>query len=817
MQKPGILIFAILLIVIVVSLSIWLTNDQDQPLSQTCLSFSDGIAQSQGTDGGTADYETYAGLAIPPLHPEQALDRFELEEGFRIEVVAHEPMIADPVAMDIDADGRLWVVEMPSYNMDAHDILVNTDERTTEREQALYDQMPPEELKGRVVILEDTDGDGKMDTHRVFYDGLFRPRAIKVLSDGVLVGEPPNLWVIRDTNKDGKGDSKELIFDSFGVDDPTQVQSLPGGLAWGLDNWIHSAHGFPSIRRKGDLWLSRHQERLGQWGISQNDWGRFYSSSNGWPLETTLVPYGYSQRHPIFRVSSGKSARIAPNRPVWPAHAPATNRNYRIGHIAREDGSIKVAAGTASTVIYRGDQFGEHYRGNAFTPIAAGNLIKRILIDEDPAEIEADASFAYEEREFLTSTDERFRPINIYNAPDGSLYIVDMYRGLYDYLLWVTDHLREYSLKNELYKPTGKFGRIYRVVRDDRQIDYQTPKFSSMTHHEVLAYLHHENGHLRDQAQQVLVQCFSASVVPSLEQIVFDSSAEAYTRLHALWTLEGLNRSDYGQERLTEISIRALNDTHPRMRSSAIRILESELGQNSSDVLAHMKKMIDDESPYVQLQLLASLGESTDDEALALMASILNANSEVDYFQEMALTGVYQREEKFSQILIKNHNWSEDGSEGQEFIFTSLVKSKEEAGDIDLDHLTQDQRDLFFSGQVLYETCIACHGDRGQGSGVGSALNGSSWVQGEPEALVRIVLQGFEGGATERGDDISGVMPAHGYLSNQDISSILTFIRQSWDNEASPVETGDVGRIRVETENRGSLWTPEELRTFKQK
>lgn len=783
--------------------SLWFQAcESEKTLGDTCLTLSAGLAGSGGYDAVEADYDKYADLRIPPLHPDDAMQRFELEEGFRIELVAHEPMVTDPVAMDIDSDGRLWVIDMPSF-MPVHD--------RSERETIPLQQVP----EARLVVLEDTNGDGTMDTHRVFRDELILPRGVKVLNDGVLVGEPPNVWFIRDTNGDGKGDTREIVYSSYGDPMIDNVQNMPNNLIWGMDNWIHSSHdNVESIRRIDGQWQTRPFNRLGQWGMNQDDWGRLYSAHNTNPLQTHLVPYGYSERHPLFQVRTGKNQNIAPNAPMWPAHVVGLNRGYRIGQEVREeDGTLKTATATTAPVIYRGDQFGDEYRGNAFTPEPAGNLIKRYIIDGDPAEIDAEAHFAYEEREFLTSTDERFRPVNMYNSPDGALYVIDMYRGLFETALSLTDHLREYTVEHDLHKPVGEFGRIYRIVREDRDINYNTPRFSKMMPEQVIEYLSHENGNLRDQAQQVLVQCSPGEVITELEEIVHAESAEAYSRLQALWTLEGYDRSIYPQSRLDEIAQRSLEDGHPRIRAAAIRILEPLLAQGSSELLARLEAMAQSEySPYVNLQLLASLGESADDQALHLMAGILDANSNSPYFREMALTGVYQREKQMAQILRTSFGWSDDLNLHRE-ILANLAEAEAELPEVSLDHLTDAQQQLFETGRQHYRTCMACHGPQGEGmGGTGTPLAGSEWVQGDPEALVRILMQGFSGGAAERGENISGVMPGHDYLTDEQLAGILTYIRQSWDNEAAPIAPEEVQQIREKSSDRRTTWTPDELR-----
>lgn len=782
-------------------------NTDDRSLGERCLSLSANIAQAQSGEAGQADYEPYADLVVPPLPPEEALETFDLVEGFRIEVVAHEPMITSPVAMDIDSDGRLWVVDMPSY-MPGDDMDVLQDAvATMERERV------PE---GRVTVLEDTNGDGQMDTHRVFADSLILPRAIKVLHDGVLVGEPPNVRLLRDTDGDGKADSEEIVYSSYGDASDPNNHGFPGGLIWGMDNWLHSSNeNVESIRRVSGHWQTRPFNRLGQYGMSQDNWGRLYSSSNSWPLHTHFVPHGYSDRHPRFNISEGQNVRIAPNKPLWPSHPTGVNRGYRDGML-RDDSTLVQFTSASSTTIYRGAQFGSEYVGNAFTPEPVGNLIKRMIVEGDPSEIETEARFAYEDREFLTSTDERFRPVNMYTAPDGGLYVVDMYRGVFEHASHLTDYLRNYTIEHDLHKANGPYGRIYRIVREDQDVDYDTPRFSELTANEAAGYLRHDNGSLRDQAQQVLAQCSPQEVIPELEEMVAAGQEESdWTRLQALWTLEGFDRSVYGQEELTRTALEALDDDHARLRASAIRILEPALATGDEEVLTSLESLAGDPAPYVRLQLLASLGEITGGTGLDLMARVLDENSDSPYFREMALTGVYQREAQLGERLRDEYGWSSDRGEGYAQLLAALDEAEEERPQKDLSGLTEAQRTLYENGRQKYSSCTNCHGQEGGGvSGVGSALDGSEWVQGDPEALVRIVLQGFSGAAEERGEDISGVMPGHHYLSDEDVASILTYIRQSWDNDAVPVSPEEVERIRRETEDRQDTWSPDELRQF---
>jgi mono/diheme cytochrome c family protein/glucose/arabinose dehydrogenase len=777
-------------------------GDKKTESAEDILTLSSSIAKSEGSGLQEFDYNEYSHLKVPPLEPEEALEKFKLEEGFRIEVVAHEPMVVDPIAMDIDADGRLWVIDMPAY-MPVHDL--------DALETSALERAPA----ARVVVLEDSDKDGKMDIQRVFFSGLILPRAIKVLNDGILVGEPPNVWFIRDSNGDGRGDEKILVDDGFGDHTDPNIHSFPGGLMWGMDNWLHSSNNnVESIRKMNGVWKTMPFRRLGQWGMSQDNWGRLYSSNNSRPLQAHLVPYGYSSRHPHFTVEAGINVSMG-GHSVWPAHPAGVNRGYRDG-ILRADSTLANATAASGTVIYRGDQFGEEYVGNAFSPEPGANLIKRYMIEDRPAEIEAEARYAYEGREFLTSTDERFRPVNIYNAPDGTLYVLDMYRGILEHASHLTEYLRNHAVNNDLQVPTGKYGRIYRIVREDNAVNYDSPQFSQMEPEEWVAFLSHKNGLLRDLAQQVLVQSSISDFIPKIEAIVTDKANVPYVRLQALWTLEGYDQTVYPYEDMSDLALKAMKDPHPRVRAAAIRILEQALSDKSEKVLSQMNALAEAEtSPYVKLQLLASLGESDAPAALDLMAMILDKNHTSVYFREMALTGVYKREAAFAEILQNEYQWSAEN----EGVFSQLLSSLAEADQmnetIDISHLSVSDQELFGKGKDLFNTCGACHGVKGEGvDGVGPALEGSDWVQMDPDIPVRIVMQGFAGGVVERKENIVGVMPGHAYFTDNEVAAVLTFTRQSWGNSAVPIDPEIVTKIREKTKGRNETWTPNELRSL---
>ena len=393
-----------------------------------------------------------ASKTSPVLTPGEALKSFVLPPGYRLELVASEPLIQDPVFIDWDPEGRMWAVEMPGYMLDI----------TASREL---------EPLGRVVVFEDTNADGKMDKRTVFADGLVLARALKVLDRGVLVGEPPNLWLMRDTNGDLKMDSRELVTDTYGRRD-ANVEHNANGLFWAMDNRLYTSETDTYVRlRNGKFEVNKTLSR-GQWGLSQDDAGRIYRNTNSSALYVDLVPTPYFTRNPTMLRTRGSYEFLGQDgndiNITWPIHPTAgVNRGYQDG-VLREDGTLSSFTAVAAPTIYRGDRLPAELSGNAFVVEPSANLVSRIIIDDDGKGLRGRK--AYARGEFIVSTDERFRPVYLSSAPDGTLYVVDLYRGIIQHKGYITEYLRDQILSRNLEQPTG-LGRVYRVVHETTKRD----------------------------------------------------------------------------------------------------------------------------------------------------------------------------------------------------------------------------------------------------------------------------------------------------------------------------------------------------------
>jgi len=808
----------------------------------------------------------------PPLSPEEALKTFRLQPGFRIELVAAESLVETPVAMQFDPNGRIWVVEMRGYMRNIQGVGEN-------------------EPWGRIVVLDDTNADGKMDRSTVFLDHLVMPRALCLVRDGLLVAEPPKLWFCRDTDGDDRADEKiEVANDYATQNDPelgknSNPEHASNGLMLALDNWIHSLeHGYRYRNDRGRWLREPTLASRGQWGMSQDDFGRLVFNSNSDHLRGDLVPYEYLRRNTNYH-AAGANVQLAKDQSVWPIRVtPGVNRGYQKDIL--RDGKLASFTAACGPVIYRGDNFPAGFRGNAFVAEPAANLIRRSILVEQDAIVTA--TNAYEHAEFLASTDERFRPVNLCNGPDGALYIVDMYRGIIQHRMYVTTFLRRQIEERGLDKPLDQ-GRIYRVVHEGAK-PAARPRLAKASTSELVRTLSHPNGWWRDTAQRLLVERADESSVPRLRTLA-RSDHEPLGRLHGLWTLQGLKKLD-------ESTVRAaLQDEHPKIRGAAIRLYEP-FARAQSEAAARLRALLKDPNADVQLQLALSLGELRDD---ASLAALVTANSVHLYIREAVLSSIGGRELEFLERLLDEKSWSEQ-TEAREVFLQALAKcifaarkserinrllrlaaqqqgsilwrqfalldgvldtfppppkdkpnqqpnparldtepqalsalqksevtetrargeklaslltwpGKPEQETTVIQPLTAEQQKRFEAGKELYiVTCGACHQADGNGQdGLAPPLLNSDWTTGSEQRLIRISLHGLRGPITVNNRTYELEMPSMAVLDDEQLASILTYIRREWGHAASAIEPSTIATVRKATEKRDEAWTESEL------
>ncbi|MCA8966775.1 MAG: protein containing Coagulation factor 5/8 type, partial [Planctomycetes bacterium] len=433
-------------------------------------------AQEQASGSVAPDPDKLASVA--PLAPEDAMAAIELPPGYHLELVACEPMIREPAALAWDGNGRMYVAELRTYMQD-------------------IDGTGELEPTSRVSLLDDTDGDGRMDRHTVFVDGLVLPRMILTLQDSIVVRETGtlDLFEYRDTDGDGVADEKKLVF--AGGPRGGNLEHQPSGLDWNVDNLLYVTYTDRRYRyRDGKISALPLPAGDGQWGMTHDDWGQcFYSRAGG-----EVVAANFQQNMQYGRLDlPGQLA--AGFDECWPIDAipDVQGGPARI----RADNTLNHFTGCCGQVVYRGGRLPPELYGNLFVPEPVGRLVRRATVGDDRGK--RVLTNAHPGAEFLRTKDANFRPVNMYTAPDGTLYIVDMYRGIIQEGNWVQkgSYLRGVVQQYGLDRNIGR-GRIYRLVHDGYTRGPR-PRMLDESAAELVAHLGHPNGWWRDTAQKLIV------------------------------------------------------------------------------------------------------------------------------------------------------------------------------------------------------------------------------------------------------------------------------------------------------------------------
>jgi mono/diheme cytochrome c family protein/glucose/arabinose dehydrogenase len=697
------------------------------------------------------------------LSPEESIKTMKLPAGYHLELVASEPMIEEPVAIVWDGNGIMYVAEMSSYMQDL---------------QGTGEGLPTCKIKR----LEDTDGDGKMDKSSIYIDSLILPRMMLALDDRLVVNETYtyNLYSYRDKNGDGKADEKTLVYHNENPID-ANLEHQQTGLVWNIDNWIYVTTSPVRYRYKNGMLEadSLMGSPGGQWGLTHDNYGRlFYSSAGGEKPATNF------QVNPVYGEMDFKEQRDSTFDEVWPIVAtPDVQGGLQRLHA---DSTLNHFTASCGQSIFRGDRLPKSMQGDLFICEPVGRLIRRAKVSEkDGITI---LKNAYDKREFIASTDMNFRPINTATGPDGCLYIVDMYHGIIQESAWTQpdSYINPQIRRKNLDKNKNR-GRIYRLVHDDYKAGPK-PQLLIASNDELIGYLSHENGWWRDNAQKQLVMKNDQSVVPELKKIVLQQSSfvdklkfwkaepTALGRLHAMWTLEGLDAID------EEIVLYGLNDGDKEIKKAAIRLSEKFLAKDNQTILARLMKMKDEKDMGLKVQLALSLKYSNNRAVPNFLKEFLKANVENKFLAKSV-----------SRSLLKTDE--------------SLAELRDNTKDMSV-----KDRDLVFEGANNFkQLCATCHGSDGKGvlSNLAPPLAGSPRVNGERSELINLVLHGLKGPIDNK--KYPDVMPAQKGQSDQYIASVLSYIRSSFGNKAELIKSGDVKDVRSKTHDRQGAWTLEEL------
>ncbi len=806
----------------------------------------------------------------PARTAEEELETFQLEPGFKIQLVASEPMVQDPVFITFDEDGRLWVIEMRGFM---------TDTLGSEEDKPI----------GRISVLEDIDGDGVMDKSTVYLDSLVMPRALGFFADGVLVSENLALWVTKDLDGDLKADTKTLLDSTYASSG--NPEHSDNGLLRNVDNWYYNAKSRLRYKYKSGQWIRDTTEFRGQWGISHDDIGRLYYNYNWSQLHADMVPPNYFSRNPNHNPSTGIDHGVTLDRSVYPIReTPAVNRGYIPGVLSENQRLLEFTA-ACSPWIYRATLFPEEFYGNAFIAEPAGNLVKRNVLAQIGSKVEGrDPSPG---REFLASTDERFRPVDFTTGPDGALYIADMYRGLIQHGEYLTPYLTEQTVGRGLEMPVH-LGRIWKIVPDDKS-SRANVKLSRASDSELIRYLSDEDGWYRDMAQRLLIERGNPKVKDELLKLTADNQARELGRFHALWTLEGLDLLD------EHVLFQLLENESGLLQITSLRLLEPfamKYSESRSRLAAVMRihTLNASEKEALQLALSSHVLSARDQEEV--LKPILTAYGSQAMIRDAMLSGLRQREYSLLRTLWNSSEWDHQDQNKEiflEMLTTAVVKGgvnaelksliamadspgKEldwkqkilisgmsiEAANakdrtpialasepslflrtdlpVDENRVGMLKRLFTWPGYQASEVlaienqlddkalkqfslgrqkfmvgCAGCHGSDGGGDPrMGPPLAGSEWVTGDERRLAMILLHGLEGpievaGIIYDAPEILPVMPAHATMDDASIAAILTYIRNEWGNHAPPVSGRLVSSTRMTSQGRVYPWSAEEL------
>ena len=558
--------------------------------------------------------------------PDDPLATFELEEGFQIELVASEPLVADPVAMEVDESGLVFVLEMPGYPLDVNPT-------------------------GRVRTLRDTDGDGVLDESTVFADGFILPTGLMRWKEGLLVTAPPDVFYVADTDEDGTADHREVVLTGFARSNPQHNFNKP---LYGLDNWIYLAnngtigttdyaaqfgdsgeevHYFArpdgarlgrnangrNVRFKPDSFELESLAGRSQFGHTFDAWGHHFSLDNSHPQYHEVIAARYLERNPNlsprmamhYTPIYGRNAAIYPIT-LNPEHQLLTDR-----------GMITSASGIT---YYLGGLFPDEYRDISIVGESVHNLVHVLRVEEKGPTFEA--TRLEPRKEFLASTDSWFRPVNFYVGPDGALYVIDYYRQIVEHPEWMDEETaRSGKLKNGT-----EMGRIYRISPDGTEpAGWMNRLALGDAHVDSLAlYLASNNIWWRRTAQRLLVDRKDSESVEVLEQIAASNDAPE-GRLHALWTLQGIGELKAAHVRS------AFQDPHPGVRENAIVLAEFFMA-DSPEIRTALYGLESDSHPRVRFQLLCTLGLLDTPESQAIQKHLLIDDIDDEWMQLAALS-----------------------------------------------------------------------------------------------------------------------------------------------------------------------------------
>jgi mono/diheme cytochrome c family protein/glucose/arabinose dehydrogenase len=676
------------------------------------------------------------------LYGEEAVKSLTVPEGYKVELFASEkefPNLANPMQLSFDNKGRLWVATMPTYPA-----------------YRPGDALPND----KILIYEDTDGDGKADKETVFADHLYLPIGFEFAPEGVYLSQEPNLVLLTDTNGDDKADRKEIILGGFDTHDthhaigaytadPSGAFMLCEGVF--LHSNVETPYGpvrcvdggfFRYSPQRGQLERTIQMSIPNPWGFVFDKWGQdFLLHTSGTTLNWALP----------MQV-----------KPTFGSKTPGTIDLIPEGQKVRPTSGLEIISSR---------HFPDEVQGDIILCNAIGFLgIKQHQIEDDGTGWKT--TFR---QNLLQSKDGNFRPVDLEFAPDGSLYVIDWHNVLIGHM----QHNARDPLRDHVH------GRIYRITYPSRPL-VKPAQVAGASVKALLENLKEPESRTRYRTRRELRARPASEVLPAVKTWAA-AQTDIHAKLEALWTTWGMNAADEGLLR----ELLASTDAHAR--AAAVRVLRYNT-HRISDHAALLEKAAADENGRVRLEATIAASWLPDIAAAKKIVAVA-ASKPVDQWNKAPIKTAADRLNGIAEV------------ERPDF-----AEAKAPA------HLDAKGKEQFLVGQKIYLReghCVTCHQANGKGLDPAfPSLEKSPWVTGDNERLIKLVMYGLMGPLEVDGKKYDGQVPMTpfgGMLNDQDMAAVLTFARNSFGNQAAPITAAEVQKVRAANAGRTQVYTPAEL------
>jgi mono/diheme cytochrome c family protein/glucose/arabinose dehydrogenase len=678
------------------------------------------------------------------LYGQDALNKLKTAPGYKIELFASEKEftdLANPVQLSFDNKGRLWVATMPSY---PH-----------------YKPGDPRP-NDKIIILEDTNNDGKADKQTTFADNLHLPVGFELAPEGVYVSQGTNLVLLTDTNGDDKADKKEILLSGFDDHDTHHAHSAyaadeSGAIFMGEGVFLHTnvetPYG-PVRATNGGFYRynpkRHHLERVAQlsipnpWGIAFDDWGQNFFAETSSPDVRWMMPGSVKSR---YGQATHKSKQLIEDK-----------------HRVRPTSGLEFV-------------YSRHFPDQVQGDFLINNNIGFLGTKQHTMKDDGTGFKSNWVQDLVQSEDRNFRPVDMEFAPDGSLYLVDWHNILIGHM----QHNARDPLRDHVH------GRIYRITYPSRPL-LQPAKVAGASTDELLENLKLPEFRTRYRTRRELRGRKAAEVLPKLTAWTarLDKNDPRYEHhlTEALWVSWGLNKVD---QKLLRTLLKA-KDYHAR--AAAVRVLRYS-GHQVADQPTLLMQAARDNHGRVRLEALVAASWLPKEKGLPI---VLEAGK-----KPMDEWMVHAHETAVAHLNGRN------------------VAAKKEA--VVATDLKGAERDLFIKGKAIYAregACGTCHQPDGKGLTASGfpPLAGTEWVVGNEDRLIKIVLKGLQGPIEVQGKKYPGQVPMTpfgGMLKDDEVAAVLTYVRNSFGNKAPAVAPEKVKAVREATKDKTGFYSPDEL------